>query len=144
MKKSTPSLLKIKAETLEDIEIMSALLQDALVPSVGLVHDLISETFTMVLYRYHRASSSSTPDNNLRIISHLHIPKISHLQRYSIDASNPEEQLVLLTLSQERDTLVFTFAGDKALRLITCQTPLYLTDTETCWPTVFTPHHPAI
>lgn len=141
MKDTLPPRLKLKAETPEDIEVLSALLQDALVPSLGLVHDLKTGDFCMLLYRYEQAYASSSPQESHRFQSYLHIPHILHVQRRSIDGSDPSEHLVLLTLSHEDDAFVFTFAGDKALRVITTQRGLFLTDTQIGWPTIFTPTH---
>lgn len=141
MKTSFPPPLKIKAQTHEDVVVLSALLQDALVPSLGILHDLKTGAFSLLAYRYHAPSPFQDESFGYRVKTYLHIPSIRHSQQRSIHTADPGEHLVLLTLDLKEDSLLFTFANDKSLKVKGTMSGLFLTDTSVQWPTRFTPRH---
>lgn len=141
MNKPAETLLKLKAESIEDIEVLSALLQDALVPSGGILHDLKTGSFSLLLYRLNQEALCQASSQFSRRKSFLEIFDITHLQCQYIDPSDPFDPLVLLAFSYKNGAFEFTFSGHKKLRALSAQSPVFLTDTEVSWPTFFEPTH---
>ena len=86
--------LRLKAETSEDLKIISSALQDA-IGRVGEIHfDRKGRALTLRLTRFRHETKS-----NERIQTGLRIDGITDLKTRGLDRSNPEAMAVLLTLS---------------------------------------------
>ncbi len=111
--------LRLKAETKEDLSVLSASLQDAIGRVGDISYKARSHAFTMRLSRFKHEDDSSAE----RILSGLRIDGVLGARLRGIDRSDPDAMLVLLTLIFTPDDtglsgkLALVFAGGGEISL---------------------------
>lgn len=109
--------LKLMAETAEDMRVVSAVLQDAIVRVGDIRLDLSAQTLTLVLSRFMHES-----DKTKRVKTGLRFHNILSMKAKGIDRTDPNAFLVLLSTeyaADEKDPggeVVLIFAGGGELR----------------------------
>jgi DUF2948 family protein len=135
--------LKLRAEDEEDLAVISAILQDALV-AVGEMAWLPEEKrFVLVAnrFRWEPAAVGPRPDNERRM-SGLRIDGVISVQRRGFTPRDSERLLVLLAIRPEAGALFLDFAGGSSIRLEVERILCHLDDLGEPWPTRFRPRHP--
>jgi hypothetical protein len=136
---AAPALLKLRAEDPEDIAIISAILQDALV-AVGDMAWLPEERrFVMVLSRFRGEAAGSTLQ---RIHCGLRFDAVTAVWRQHFTPRDRERILVLLAIRPEDKALRIDFAGGAGVRLEVGGILCHLEDLGDPWPTRQKPRHP--
>ncbi len=102
--------LRLKAETEQDLSVISASLQDAIARVGDISYSARGRTFTLRLTRFKHETSSS-PE---RILTGLRIDGVLGARLRGIDRSDPEAMIVLLAIIFTPDTSGFS----GALRLV--------------------------
>jgi hypothetical protein len=112
-------LLKLVALDPEDLAVLSAHLQDAIVRTGDLAFLAEEQRFALLARRFEWESGSNEPRRRL---SGLHFERVRTVRTRNIDRSRTDEPLELLAVTFEpgeapsgQATLVF--AGDKAVQL---------------------------
>ena len=145
---STGSPLKLKAADGDDLQIIAAALQDAIVPVLDIAYDGGEKCFMFAANRYrweHNSEDSRSADD--RIHSAVSFSNVTRVQRKGIDRLRPGAFLNLLTLSLEEplDTenpaVLLTFSGNAAIRLETTGLLCHLEDFGEPWPAQRQPQH---
>jgi hypothetical protein len=132
--------LKLRAEDAEDLGILSAILQDALV-SVGDITYLPDEKlFVLVANRFRREMPSDTEFE--RTLTGFRAATVGGVQRQGFDPRDKDRILVLLALRMQENALLMDFAGGASIRLEVERILCHLDDLGEPWPTQAEPRHP--
>lgn len=138
-------LLRLKAADSEDLQIVSAILQDALVPVCDVAYDPSTKQFAMAVsrFRWEKAEEAARKPqpvyewiNSLIRIDGVHEVKCMN---FDLGAKGKIHELLALLLEQQYLTLVF--AGGSQLRLTLDRWRLRLEDVGAPWPTAQCPCH---
>jgi hypothetical protein len=132
--------LKLRARNAEDMAVISALLQDGLVP-VGDIGFMPGENgFVMALTRYRWEGASRE-----RIHTGLRFEAVSAVRYRGIDRKDRSQFLSLLAISYEGDAakgaVAMHFSGGGVIALEVDGLNCILADFDESWPTLWTPRH---
>ena len=120
----------------EDIDVLSALLQDATVLVGDMGYDQDDQQFLMVAARYDR--QSSTPRRRLMGINFSHV---TSLKRKGFSPSATDDVLNILAIQNEGTFLKVIFSGKAEIKLECQKIQAHAVDLKEGWVTSFTPTH---
>ncbi|MCB9929611.1 MAG: DUF2948 family protein [Alphaproteobacteria bacterium] len=130
--------LKLRARDAEDLAVMSAMVQDALVPLSDMVYLAEDRRFVIALNRYRW----DAPDAPSRTHALLTVQQVEQVQTRNLNRHERERILNLLSLTVEDGDLLAVFAGGGLLRLSAETLDCVLEDVGDPWPAQATPAHP--
>ncbi len=136
--------LKLKAISADDLVVISAALQDAIVKVGELHYDRVAHRFTLMARRF--CHECETPK---RILTGLGVDDVLEVKARGIRRSDPEAYLVLLALEFEADAeppggyVRLIFAGDGEMRLRVEALEVHLLDVSEPRKTTYVPKHMA-
>lgn len=151
--------LKIIARDAEDLAVVSACLQDALIPLNEMRYLPQERRFIMVAnrFRWERAAqggaqepapevdASFESDEDFgaqqRTNAGICIDRVLAVRSRSIDRSKPDDFLSLLSVQLDGNKLSFQFAGGGVIQIEIEGLALYLSDLGKAWPTQWQPDH---
>lgn len=134
MENYTP--LSLQANDIQGMEIVSALLQDSLLPPTDMNHD--GNTFVLVCSRFMREISNANPH---RVHTAVYIQGVQQVQRKNISPKN-ELPLNILSLTLNGDTLTLQFSEDRAVRMsVSNDFAVMVRDVDSPYPVSTTPNH---
>jgi hypothetical protein len=152
--------LKIIARDAEDLAVVSACLQDALIPLNEMRYLPQERRFIMVAnrFRWERAAqdreelapgtdASFDSDEDFgarqRTNAGICIDRVLAVRSRNIDRSRPDEFLSVLSVQLDGNKLTFLFAGGGVIQVEIEALALYLSDLGKAWPTQWQPEHAA-
>lgn len=151
------SRLKLRAEDQEDLKVIAACLQDALIP-LSDIHYVDSERrLILVANRFRWENCPDLPEvpagdgvecsNYERVNCGILFDNITAVRRRGLDQRDRGRILELLTMEVEsgddgRMAIVMLFAGGAAIRLEGENIKCRISDIGEPWPTQFRPMHP--
>jgi hypothetical protein len=121
----------------EDLPAMSALLQDATLRAPDIAWDQRARRLALLVNRYRWEAGGGS-----RVRCALRIETVEAVQRQKWPA-DPEAVLNMLSLAQDGDYLVLTFAAGAAIRAKVEVVEVVLEDIAAPWATGRMPQHPA-
>lgn len=145
--------LRILARDRDDLAILSAMLQDAIVPLKDLTFRKFENRFIGVFnrFRWEVVSDAETDDSGEpvyeRTLSALSIDGATAVQTSGLEQSDVERFHAVLTLTADGDTgdseqaIVLSLAGGGSIRILCQSLRCSLTDLGEPWPTKFLPRH---
>lgn len=145
--------LKLRAEDADDLTVISACLQDALVAVRDLAYDRDDQTFMLVANRFRwersiRLAASHVDDGSAleRVLCGVSFGAVKAVSYRGFRRSDEERILPLLAIRGMLDaggaTIDLDFAGDAAIRLTAGAVRCIARDLGEPWPTVWQPEHP--
>jgi hypothetical protein len=143
--------LKLRAADAEDLAVMSAILQDALVTVGEMVYLPEESRFVLVANRFRwERQPGETRKNAERTLSGLCIDSVTAVQRRGFNPRDEERILSLLAIQPESleqapeqlAALILEFAGGNSIRLEVGRLLCHLDDLGEPWPTRWRPKHP--
>lgn len=146
----TTQPLKLLAQDGEDIQIMAAVLQDAIAPACDMTFRADEKSFVMVVQRFRwdciqvREMPANDPDPGTcyeRINCALDVSGVESVKFLGINPNDPAAMLDLLTIALDGDFLQLVFAGGGKLRLKLQNWCVRLQDFGESWPTTHCPRH---
>jgi hypothetical protein len=146
------NLLKLFATDAEDIQIIAAILQDAIAPVSEMAFRKEEKSFVMVVQRFRwdclRDCGEGTQKTDKkrfeRVNAAVDVEDVSSVKYAGFDPENQSLMLDLLTLKGEGKGLNFVFAGSGELYLgLGLNWRLRLEDFGEPWPTTRLPSHQA-
>ena len=155
----TTSRLKLRAEDQDDLRVIAACLQDALIP-LSDIHYLDSERrLILVANRFRWENCPDLPEaptsqdgiecsNYERVNCGILFDNVTSVRRRGLDQRDRGRILELLTMNIEslgdggRMAVVMLFAGGAAIRLEGENIKCRISDIGEPWPTQFRPNHP--
>ena len=132
--------VKLRARNAEDMAVISALLQDGLVPigDIGLMPDGNGFVMALTRYRWER-------DTRERIHAGLRFEAVDKVRYRGIDRKDRSQFLSFLAISYAGDAakgvVEMQFAGGGVIRLDVGGLNCVLADFDESWPTLWTPRH---
>jgi hypothetical protein len=137
--------LKLRGVDEEDLAVISAILQDALV-AVGEMAFFPDESrFVLVAnrFRWEPPPGGARQSKNLeRQLAGLRFDGVKSVQRRGFHPQDSERLMVLLAIRGEPGQLFLDFAGGGSIRLEVEQILCHLDDLGEPWPTRWRPRHP--
>lgn len=134
--------LKLRAEDSEDLAVISAILQDALVAVSEMIYLPEERRFVLVANRFRWEPPAGDQRRNFeRRMSGLRIDNVTGVQRRGFRLREADRLLVLLAITADRETLYLDFAGGSSIRLEVQRILCHLDDFGEPWPTRWRPRH---
>jgi len=143
--------LKLRAADLEDLAVISAILQDALVTVGEMVYLPEESRFVLVANRFlWEPKLGETRRDFERTLSGLCFDEVTSVQRRGFNPREEERILSLLAIQPEMldpaqdkpGALILEFAGGNSIRLEVRRLMCHLDDLGEPWPTRWRPKHP--
>ena len=141
--------LKLIAQDTDDLQVIAAYLQDAVLLVKDIAHLPATRRFALVLNRFcWEEETGNAPKRRTHVRSRagLHLEQVQGVKSRNIAQGRGDGVLSLLTLSfEETDapsgTLVMTFSGDGEIRVDVEALDVHLSDMGARWETPNRPTH---
>ena len=135
--------LKLLARDEEDLDVLSAILQDALIPVSEMAFLSEEGRFALVAnrFRWEPPSEGPRPDMERRLTG-LSVGGVTAVKRRGFSPGEQDRILVLLAIRRVDGALQLDFAGGASIRLETSEILCHLDDLSEPWPTRWQPRHP--
>ena len=148
-------MLKLRARDADDLQVMAALLQDAIVPVSEMLFLPNAQRFIVVANRF-RAESAAAPESpaegdasfedrsrphHERIHCGLRFDRVRKVRHRGFDRRARGEMLNLLTILAGEGGIDLIFAGGADLHLDCAAIDVRLEDIGEAWPTRWRPRH---
>jgi hypothetical protein len=161
---TAPDSLKLNASDAEDLAVIAACTQDALVPIGDMAYLPAEQRFVLAVNRFRwdqlkageidrKGEPESRGDAAFieeaggggryeRVLSGLRFEQVTAVRTHGIDLRNRERILELLTIRSEPGAVLLVFAGGAMIRIEVAALQCYLEDFGDAWPTRWRPRHP--
>lgn len=162
--------LRLSACDADDLAVIAACVQDALVPAADMAFLPTEKRFVLALNRFRwdrmdagRVAADTgrrrAPDHGKdapfwkqgdqgaafeRVLSGLRFESVVAVRTKGIDLKNRERILELLTIYPEPGAVFLVFSGRAVIRLEIEELCCFLEDFGDSWPTRWRPHHPDV
>ncbi|MCR9072605.1 MAG: DUF2948 family protein [Alphaproteobacteria bacterium] len=143
--------LRVRAEDGEDLAVVSAYLQDAIVPVSEMAYEADERRFALVAGRFRweiapdgRTAGKRSEDGDApfeRVHTGLRFEGVRSVRSKGLDRSDRSLFLNLLSIAYADNAVDLIFAGDSTIRLDVDGLSCHVEDLGTPWPTVFRPSH---
>lgn len=137
--------LKILAKDLEDLKIMSAHLQDSIVPYLSMQYDPKTETFQMLTNRFcweHDPQEHEGKPIYHRVHSGFEIHHVKGLKKKGFTGSDNERMYNLLTINGDKEGVIhLVFSDHHEIQAHIADMHVKLGDVTHPWPTHHHPKH---
>ncbi len=130
--------LKLRARDAQDMAVLSAMIQDALVPIADMAYLTDDKRFVLALNRY-RWDHPAEPS---RIHALLTVQNVTRVQTKGLDRRKPDRIHNLLSLTFDGEALLAAFAGGGSMWLEAADLDCLLEDVGEPWPAQAVPEHP--
>ena len=143
----TPSrYLRLQATSSDDLKVLSALLQDSIVPVVDILYTPSQKQVIMVFQRFRweltkNAETIGKPIVYQRCLCGLVIDKVEYMQTQQIDINDRSQFLNFLSFYESSQSLDLQFSDSKTIRLSVNSLKLTVRDLGESWPTTRCPKH---
>ena len=135
--------LKLSALDADDLGVVSAAIQDALVAVRDCVYFKDEKRFVLLLNRFQWEADPSIDSAHSRTHSALVFNEVTAVRHHDIPLGEPDRMLELLAITLENDrSVALRFAAGRAIRLEICRLACHLGDVGEPWPTPWKPAHP--
>lgn len=137
--------LKMIAQDLEDLQVMVAHLQDAIVPFMSMTYDSETKTFRLLANRFCWEHTAEASEESLhhRVHSGIEIHNVQKVQHNGIDRLEAADRTYnLLTIHRtDEGILHLIFSDGLELRVHVDDLHIRLGDLDHPWPTKYKPEH---
>ncbi len=141
---TTPVRLRLRAADGDDMAVLSACLQDAVVPVADMVYLPGEARFVMVANRF-RWEDAGSEDVEGKIYERVHcgvcFDSVTAVRRKGLDQTRRSQILSLLSLEAGEGYIDLVFAAGVVIRLEVAQIMCHLDDIDEPWPTQWRPAH---
>jgi DUF2948 family protein len=134
--------LKLRAEDVEDLAVISAFLQDALVPVSDMVFLPDEQRFVLVANRFMWERPPLDKKGHCeRTLTGIAFDGVTAVRVRGFERSERDRILQVLAVRAVPGSIIFEFSGDDAMRLESGQILCHLEDIGEPWPTPWRPRH---
>ncbi len=138
--------LSLIARDPEDLEVISSILQDAVVPVNEITFIAEQNRFVLIASRFcreDREEGEETPNDVFeRVSCAVRFDRIGAVKRRNLDPARLTGVLSLLAIRPEAGYIDLVFSGGGAIRLIADEIACRIDDLDLRWPTRLKPDHP--
>jgi len=141
--------LRLRAEDADDLAVISACVQDALVSVRDLTFDRSARTFTLVVNRFRWEGRRDPSNNNPTAFERTHaavtLTGVRSVSYRGFRRNDEDRILALLALrvGDKPGTIDLEFSGGAAVRISIDRINVRVTDIGEPWPTAWQPDHAA-
>ena len=125
---------------IEDYEVLSALIQDAAIPTSEMKFDKVEKQFFLVCSRFSWESSLQNKGNK-RIVTGICFDNVIEVKKKNFPPFNSENILNFLTLKKVRGFIELIFSNNILIKLVGNNISFRIDDLNKEWPTIFSPNH---
>ena len=125
---------------IEDYEVLSALIQDAAIPTSEMKFDKVEKQFFLVCSRFSWESRLQNKGNK-RIVSGICFDNVIEVKKKNFPSFNSENILNFLTLKKKRGFIELIFSNNILIKLVGNNISFRIDDLNKEWPTIFSPNH---
>lgn len=136
--------LKLAATDEDDIVVLSALLQDAVVPVSEMIYLATEKRFALVAHRFRWEDAGEDKVSGglyERVRCGISFDKVSAVRRRHLNQSQRGQMLDLLALEATKEYVDLLFAGGPTIRLEVESILCHAEDFGDAWPTRWRPAH---
>jgi hypothetical protein len=136
--------LRLRAEDPEDLAIISACLQDALVPVCDVAYDAEDRTFLLIANRFRwedRLRRAAEEGGFQRTLCGVTFREVAAVSYTGFRRSEHRRILSLLAIRYEDGAVRLEFSGNASIRLQIARILCDARDLGDPWPTPWRPHH---
>ena len=148
--------LKLSARDAVDLEVLSSLLQDSIVPLSDMAYLRDERRFALAVSRFRwekvapgrsdaqahaRRGEAAREPTGERINCGVRFEGVSRVTFRSLDTSRRDAVQELSAVRHQDDAIILVFAGGGMVRLEVDGILCHLEDFGAPWPTMFRPHH---
>jgi hypothetical protein len=138
-----PDQLKLRAEDAEDLAVISAILQDALVPVADMTYLPDEQRFALVVNRFRWEGEPDAPRAaHERILTGVCFSHVAGAKLHGFSRRDADRILEVLTLHAADGCVLIEFSGGARLRLEVGRLLCHVEDIGEPWPTRWRPSHP--
>ena len=130
--------LKLAGKDADDLQVISAMIPDALVPLADVAFLADEQRFVLALNRY-RWNDRKEQTRTHAILS---FQQVQRVQSKGLSRRDPDKMLSLLGVTGENDIIQLEFSENGTIRLIVAAIDCQLIDVGEPWPAASTPAHP--
>jgi hypothetical protein len=135
--------LKLRAEDEEDLAVVSAFLQDALLPVAEMVYLQEEQRFVLVANRFMwERPPVDKKGRSERTLTGIAFDGVTAVQVRGFERSQGDRILQVLAIRSAPGAIIFEFSGADAMRLEVGRILCHLEDIGEPWPTPWRPRHP--
>jgi hypothetical protein len=131
--------LKLRAEDDDDLAVISAMLQDSLVPVADMTYLADEKRFLMVVNRFRWESEQGARE---RTLTGLSFSDVGAVKFSGFSRGEADRILEVLALRAADGVVQFDFSGGARLRLEVGRLLCHVEDLGEPWPTQWRPSHP--
>ena len=125
---------------IEDYEVLSALIQDAAIPTSEMKFDKVEKQFFLVCSRFSWENRLQNKGNK-RIVSGICFDNVIEVKKKNFPSFNSENILNFLTLKKVRGFIELIFSNNILIKLVGNNISFRIDDLNKEWPTIFSPNH---
>lgn len=143
IKSTTPSdAIKLHAEHHTHINVISAHMQDAIVPASSFIHEPNEKTFKLLGNRFcWEKFLNPTDPIKFRVNAGIHFNHVKHVQKKNIHLHHPEKLYSLMTMYATENEIFLHFSELAEIRLEVEKICCKMADLHEPYPTQFLPTH---
>ena len=138
--------LALIARDAEDLEVISSVLQDAVVPIAEMAFIEGDNRFVLIASRFRREGGESAGEAEdgvfERVNCALRFDRVGAVMRRNLDPARLTGMLSLLAIRPEAEYIDLVFSGGGTIRLMTDGVACRIDDLDMRWPTRLKPDHP--
>jgi hypothetical protein len=132
--------LRLRARRLDDLSVVSAMAQDALVQIGDIAFIEQEHSFVLALNRF-RWETKATSGARERVHSGLRFDSVNRVHFRGIDRRDRGRFLSLLAIAYDEGVVTLNFSSGGVIRLEVAALNCALEDLDEPWPTLWVPHH---
>ncbi len=137
--------LRMTAEDRDDLQVIAACLQDALIPLSGMEYDQENGHFHLIANRFCWECEPETLNGAsyyARVAAGLAFHHVKDIQKKDIDLQNTHELINLLTIhNEENGSIHLIFSGGSEIKLVVDKLCCHFKDMDEPYPTPNKPWH---
>jgi hypothetical protein len=134
------SKLSLLSRDVNDLMVVSSMLQDAIVPVVDMAYLENDCAFVMAVKRFQWEQPASDAAGE-RIRSGLRFDMVKRVQYRNVDRQVRDRFAAILSIAYDDGIVVIHFSGNEAVRLEVDELFCALQDFDHPWPTIWRPVH---
>ena len=136
--------LKLRAEDPEDLTVVAAMLQDALVPVCDMEYLPDERRFVLVAnrFKWEKAVCERSAESFERTLTGLCFDNVDAVKTRGFSRGERDRILSVLTLEATPETVTIAFSSGASLRLDVAGIRCHVQDIGEPWPTPWRPDHP--
>ncbi len=131
--------LRLRAVDADDLAVIAAVLQDAILPIADIGFDVPNQRFAFVANRFRWEAEEAERINAGIVVQHVSAVQVRH-----IDRTDRTQMLNLLTIAHQDGAVLLTFSDDRSIRVAVDRLEVTLEDIGEPWPTPNRPAHPEV